>query len=258
MSGVVRRRGVAMSSERWVADVGSRPSSSAAVSDVQPQRPRSAAPALPRGRPEPESDQRVQLAVAAIRALPTQDGLVGALAVGEIVTRILHDGDVSAWHSRARKHGSLRQISRGLGGGPFANPAALCRCLAAYELLHDRASVSTLKHLSISHVSAALRAPDRRCSIELLERAERERWSVRQLSARARPAGPARGVRLGAADTLARAEELAAGARALRSHLRDLPAPAQRDQRERIFAAIMEARAELDAAQSLAHPRRRC
>lgn len=59
--------------------------------------------------------------------------------------------------------------------------STLHRCLATYALLRDRGGVSLWTHISTSHVRAVLPLNDADSELELLHRAERERWPVRRL-----------------------------------------------------------------------------
>ena len=118
-------------------------------------------------------------------------GLERSLRIGKLIfTRLFH-GDSNAWRDRRRnKYNSLRRLAR-LPDCPYSK-SALHDAVAIYVASLELPSVQTFGHISASHIACVLALPveQRRA---LLERAEHERWSVRELRRRAVRASRLRG-----------------------------------------------------------------
>lgn len=128
--------------------------------------------------PRAHLDARVQLAAQRISALSRRATLEFALEVGRIVIVTLYDGDLCEWRRRGRKSNSLRALAR--HPDLAISPATLYRSLALYELMERVGPDSSWRHLGISHLRAVLSAPPP-VQEYLLERAEKEGWSVARI-----------------------------------------------------------------------------
>lgn len=123
-------------------------------------------------------DAKVQLAAQRIGALSRRATLEFALEVGKIVIGTLYGGDLYEWRGRGRKSNSLRALAR--HPDLAISPATLYRSLALYELSERVRPDSPWCHLGISHLRAVLSAPPP-VQEYLLERAEKEGWSVARI-----------------------------------------------------------------------------
>jgi hypothetical protein len=102
--------------------------------------------------------------------------IVDAHEVGRIVVEHYYGG-VDAFQTGTAR-GSLRHLSDQLGGGLSA--ATLWRAASIYVLLKRAPSILNAKHLRLSHLYAVLDLP-RAYQVDLLERADRERWTSEKL-----------------------------------------------------------------------------
>lgn len=114
------------------------------------------------------------------------------IEVGGLVTRELYGGNPSAWRLNGPKDKdcSLRRLASRPSMG--VSPATLYRTLAAYELLSRAGSPWRWPGLTISHLRMVSGLPFGDQSA-LLDRAEREVWTVSRLdqeAARLRAKGP--------------------------------------------------------------------
>jgi len=114
-------------------------------------------------------------------------GLKRTTAMGEIILNSLFSGDPGAWHDRRRnKAESLRRLAR--VKGCTLSKSTLSQAVSVYVAMIGL-PVLAFRHVQASHVAVVLSLPfeTRR---QLLEQAEKERWSVRTLRRRVRsPAG---------------------------------------------------------------------
>jgi hypothetical protein len=101
-----------------------------------------------------------------------------ALAVGALIIRRFYGGDLTVWRSRGVKTASFRRLSR--HPSLPMSPAALYRSVAIFEMC-ERLGIKKWKHVSTSHMrmTLGLSMEEQRA---LLQTAELNRWTVRQLS----------------------------------------------------------------------------
>lgn len=142
--------------------------------------------------PAPAPDALIEQTAAELRAAWREGALQTALRMGEILVTNLYAGDLAAWRARGAKDTSFRRLAERLSHDDSPLSAAfLYRACALYEL-EQRVGVSALKHLTASHAFAVLGLPDTD-QRTLLERAEREGWTTRQLEDAARRRRPSDG-----------------------------------------------------------------
>jgi hypothetical protein len=109
-------------------------------------------------------------------------GIERTFAIGELILTRFFGGDASAWHDRRRnKNNSVRRLAE-REDCPFSK-SALNEAIAVHVAVLGLPCVRTFGHISASHVASVLRvSPEARQGI--LEVADRERWSVRELKQR--------------------------------------------------------------------------
>ena len=120
--------------------------------------------------------------VAELREIERRTGIERTLVIGELILNRFFAGDPSAWHDRRRnKNNSVRRLAE-RKDCPFSK-SALNEAIAVHVAVLGLPCVRTLGHICASHVASVLRlSPDARQDI--LEHADRERWSVRELKQR--------------------------------------------------------------------------
>jgi hypothetical protein len=124
-------------------------------------------------RPPSQVDQ----VVFELRKLVRSATLDFSLAVGKLIIEKFYRNDLTRWRLRGPKSASFRKLST----HPELpmSPGALYRCVAVFELV-QRVGVGTLNHLGTSHMRTVLGlAEDQQW--DMLQRAERERWTVQRL-----------------------------------------------------------------------------
>jgi hypothetical protein len=109
-------------------------------------------------------------------------GIERTFAIGELILTRFFEGDASRWRDRRRnKNNSVRRLAE-REDCPFSK-SALNEAIAVHVAVLGLPCVRTFGHISASHVASVLRvSPEARQSI--LEVADRERWSVRELKQR--------------------------------------------------------------------------
>jgi hypothetical protein len=114
-------------------------------------------------------------------------GLERTLAVGELILREFFGGDPRAWREQSRKKAnSIRKLAL-RPDCPFRK-STLNEAVGVYVAVLEQPNLRQATHVTASHIASVLRlTPDER--ERLLEEAERERWSVRQLRAKVRTHG---------------------------------------------------------------------
>ncbi len=126
----------------------------------------------------PPSDQLLDEIASTIREMSASATRAFVMHAGRVVTEKLYDGSPTAWRFRGAKQHSLRRLAARPGLG--VSPATLYRTLAAYEILCHAGSMFRWPELSVSHLSVVSKLPPGD-STALLDRAERESWSVSRL-----------------------------------------------------------------------------
>jgi hypothetical protein len=125
---------------------------------------------------------RLDTIVATLREIERRSGIERTLAVGELVLTQFFAGDPLLFRDRRRnKNCSIRRLAARTDC-PFSKSAlneAVAVCIAAREL----ACVRTFGHIGASHVASVLSLPSEQ-QREMLEAAEFERLSVRELRRR--------------------------------------------------------------------------
>ena len=121
----------------------------------------------------------VERVAVELREMKRQTGLRATLAVGELVLTEFFGGDPAAWQDRRKnKNNSIRRLADHREC-PFSRSAldlAVTVCVA----MRSMPCAQTWGHLGASHVAAVLGLPESE-RIAVLETAERERLSVREL-----------------------------------------------------------------------------
>lgn len=140
-------------------------------------------------QPAPLSDQELsdadcrRTAMRLVRMVRFS-GLQFHLHVGRILLEDLYNGDINAWRARGDKDTSLRKLSSlTKSNGVTISRSVLHRSVRIYELLQRIGE--DWSHLGVSHFRAVLVLPEE-AQGPLLRRAERDRWTVRQLEEAAR------------------------------------------------------------------------
>jgi hypothetical protein len=123
-------------------------------------------------------DEQLDLVVSQLRRVCRQATMEYALNVGRIIIHNFYNGDISAWRKRGPKEASFRRLAR-RPDLPMS-PVLLYRCVATYELCERVDALARWNNINVSHIRAVLNLPDDK-QIELLSRANAERWPVRRL-----------------------------------------------------------------------------
>lgn len=116
-------------------------------------------------------------------------GLERTLAVGELILREFFGGDPRAWREQSRKKAnSIRKLAL-RPDCPFRK-STLNEAVGVYVAVVEQPNLRQASHVTASHIASVLRlTPAER--ERLLDEAERERWSVRQLRTKVRAHGRA-------------------------------------------------------------------
>jgi hypothetical protein len=135
----------------------------------------------PRLRMAPRVEDRSVLdrVVSELREIERRSGIERTLAIGELILAQFFAGDPAAWRDRRRnKNNSIRRIAD-RKDCPFCK-SALNEAVAIYVAVLELPRVRTFGHIGASHVASVLTLEgDQR--LDMLERAEREQLSVREL-----------------------------------------------------------------------------
>jgi hypothetical protein len=116
-----------------------------------------------------------------LREVMRRTGLERTLAIGELVLRRFFQGSVSAWRERRNyKNNSVRRLAE-RPDCPLSR-SALNRSIAIYELTQRAPSVLKLHQVGAGHLGVVLPLPASEQE-RWLQRANDERWGVRQLKA---------------------------------------------------------------------------
>ncbi|HTQ03515.1 MAG TPA: hypothetical protein VMI54_06645 [Polyangiaceae bacterium] len=145
------------------------------------------------GGTEPTSNtaERLGSLVAELQALNRRRGFDRTLAVGELILREFFGGDPAAWRDQSRKKAqSLRRLAARTDC-PFRK-STLNEAVCVHVALLEQPNLRRSELITASHIASVLRlaAPERE---RLLEQAEKERWSVRQLRSHVRAHASAQG-----------------------------------------------------------------
>ncbi len=155
----------------------------------------------------------VDVAAAEIRELARLASWDLALGVGEIVFKRIFLGDVERVRDSGQRDESFRRLTEHPDLKPHLSVSALWRSVATYELSLRMPDLRRSGHLGVSHVREVLGLPPK-VQERLLARAERERWTVRDLTSNAASSRSGQGGRpkklevLRAIDTLFRVTAL--------------------------------------------------
>ena len=121
----------------------------------------------------------VERVVAKLMEIDRRTGIDRTLAIGELVLTEFFGGQPAAWRDRRRnKNNSIRRLAE-RSECPFSR-SALNEAVGVYVAVQGTPIVRTFGHVCASHIASVLPLPviERH---QMLERAERERWSVREL-----------------------------------------------------------------------------
>jgi hypothetical protein len=117
--------------------------------------------------------------VGELRELERRGGIERTLAIGELILMCFFGGNAATWRDRRRnKNNSIRRLAS-RAECPFSK-SALNEAVAVYVASLTLPCVRTFGHIGASHVTAVLGLPERERE-RMLERADRERMSVREL-----------------------------------------------------------------------------
>lgn len=114
-----------------------------------------------------------------LREIERQSGIERTLAIGELILRRFFGGDAAMWQDRRRnKNNSIRRLAA-RAECPFSK-SALSEAVGVYVATLVSPCVRTLGHIGPSHVAVVLSldTPERE---RLLNQADQQRWSVREL-----------------------------------------------------------------------------
>jgi len=117
--------------------------------------------------------------IAELREIDRRTGVDRVLAIGGLILNRFFGGDPVTWRDRRKnKNNSIRRLAS-RADCPFCR-SALNEAVGVYVAVLEMPSVRTFGHIHASHVACvlALRPSERE---EILQRAEREGWSVREL-----------------------------------------------------------------------------
>lgn len=148
-----------------------------------------------RTAPRLEDSAVLNRVVEELREIDRRSGIARTLAIGELVLKRFFCGDPVAWRDRRRnKNNSIRRLANHQDC-PLSR-SALNEAIGVYVAVLSMPCVRTFGHIYASHVACVLALPiEERES--MLETAERERWSVRELHSKVVLSRRARGERRG-------------------------------------------------------------
>ncbi len=128
--------------------------------------------------------ERMGPLVAELQVINRRRGFERTLAVGELILREFFGGEPAAWREQSRKKAqSLRRLAA-RSDCPFRK-STLNEAVCVYVALLEQPGLRRSELITASHVASVLRlGPAER--ERLLQQAERERWSVRQLRSQVR------------------------------------------------------------------------
>lgn len=114
-----------------------------------------------------------------LRAIERQNGIERTLAIGCLILTEFFDGNPESWRDRRRgKHHSIRRLAE-RSDCPYSK-SSLNEALAVYVASLELPCVRTFGHVGTSHIASVLTLPIAERQT-MLEKAERERLSVREL-----------------------------------------------------------------------------
>jgi hypothetical protein len=117
--------------------------------------------------------------VTDLRDIERRTGIERTLAIGNLILDRFFGGDANTWRDRRRnKSNSIRRLAQRTDC-PFSK-SALHEAVAIYVASLALPCVRTFGHITASHVASVLKL-DQSERESMLERAERERWTVREL-----------------------------------------------------------------------------
>lgn len=135
--------------------------------------------------------------VVDLQAFGRANGIEHTVQVGRLLLERFFSGNFDRWHDRRRnKDASIRRLAA-RPGCPYGR-SALASAITVYEIWSGIGCDRTSGHLRSSHVAAVAGLPGE-LQRELLDKAERERWTVRKLRAACTSRRHARGERRGRA-----------------------------------------------------------
>jgi hypothetical protein len=120
--------------------------------------------------------------ITELKSIERRSGIDRTLAIGELILTRFFAGNPAHWRDRRRnKNNSIRRLAN-RADCPFCK-SALNEAVAVFVACSELPCVRTFGHISASHVASVLRLTAERRSA-ILERAEQEQWSVRELRQR--------------------------------------------------------------------------
>ncbi len=120
--------------------------------------------------------------VSQLKEIDRRTGLERTIAIGEVILDRFFRGDPDVWRDRRRnKTNSIRRLAE-RAECPYSR-SGLSEAVAVCVAVHRLPCVRTFGHICAGHVASVLglAVADQ---ASMLERAERERWSVRELRLR--------------------------------------------------------------------------
>ncbi|HET7543096.1 MAG TPA: hypothetical protein VFK05_24655 [Polyangiaceae bacterium] len=150
-----------------------------------------------------------------LRELERRTGIDRTLAIGELILTRFFGSNALAWRERRRnKNNSLRRLAS-RSDCPLSK-SALHEAVGVYVAVLALPRVRTSGHITASHVASVLRL-DETAREQILESADKERWSVRELRKNVVAFRRAKGERRGRPSRDAQARTLSAVRSCLRS-----------------------------------------
>jgi hypothetical protein len=122
---------------------------------------------------------RLDRVLGELRAIERQSGIERTLAIGRLILDDFFAGKPELWRDRRRgKHHSIRRLAE-MPECPYSK-STLNEAIGVYVASLLLPCVRTFGHVGMSHVASVLTLPVAEQQV-MLERAERERLSVREL-----------------------------------------------------------------------------
>jgi hypothetical protein len=138
---------------------------------------------------------RIDSIVAALREIERRNGIDRTLAVGKLILTQFFAGDAALWRDRRRnKNNSIRRLAA-RKDCPFCK-SALNEAVAVSVAVRELPCIRTFGHIGASHVACVLSLPLEQ-QRDMLEMADQDRLSVRELRRRVVSARRASGERRG-------------------------------------------------------------
>src|SRR5258707_15549581 len=142
-----------------------------------------------------EDPRELDAVIVELQRIERQTGMDRTLAIGELVLQRFFGGSAQAWHERLKnKNNSVRRLAQ-RPGCPFRR-SGLNQAIGTYVVCQALGSERRFGQVGPTHIAAVLPL-DLGAQREWLDRAEKGRWSVRELKAQVTSARRRTGERRG-------------------------------------------------------------